>query len=392
MDLDVGEVRLHYAEHGSGMPLVALHGAGVDHHDVEVALEDIVPRGLRRIYPDLPAMGRTTAAGLNSNDDVVTVLCAAIDRLAGGEAVLLLGHSYGAYLARAVATRRPDLVRGLALLCPVGESTGEVPAPSVARTDADAYADLDRGLREGFEGYFVVRTRANARRYRDHIAPATALVDQDALGRIFAGWPVTVGPFSKPALIVAARRDCVAGYADAAGLAESYPNSTFAVIDDAGHALMHEQPEVLRALVAEWVARAGVSTDATFGVHPIGYVESALTDPAAAPRQGRLGAPDAWLVIDPHVRTGIRDIAVGNELVVLTWLHLSRRDELSTVPGDDPTGPERGVFSTRSPARPNPIGLHEVTVRAVEHDRLLVGPLEAVDSTPVLDLKPVLRR
>jgi len=127
-----------------------------------------------------------------------------------------------------------------------------------------------------------------------------------------------------------------------------------------------------------------------FEVHPIGHVESALVDPADAPRQGYLGAPSAWLVVDEPMREGIRDVRVDDELLVLTWLHRSRRDELSTVPGDDPTGPERGVFSTRSPARPNPVGLHRVTVLTVADGRLEVSPLEAVDGTPLVDLKPVI--
>src|SRR4051794_31505337 len=129
---------------------------------------------------------------------------------------------------------------------------------------------------------------------------------------------------------------------------------------------------------------------ATYEVHPIGHVESTLTDLSAAPRQGHLGAPEAWLVIDPSLREGIRDVTVGDELLVLTWLHRSARDELTTVPGDDPTGPERGVFSTRSPARPNPVGLHRVTVLAVEDLRIRVHPLEAVHGTPLVDLKPVI--
>jgi tRNA-Thr(GGU) m(6)t(6)A37 methyltransferase TsaA len=131
--------------------------------------------------------------------------------------------------------------------------------------------------------------------------------------------------------------------------------------------------------------------DATFEVRPIGHVESTLTEIADAPNQGDHGAPDAWLVIHPEVRAGVRDVAVGAELLVLTWLHRSRRDELATVPGDDPTGPERGVFSTRSPARPNPVGLHRVSVVAVEDGRLRVRPLEAVDGTPLVDIKPVIR-
>jgi len=128
-----------------------------------------------------------------------------------------------------------------------------------------------------------------------------------------------------------------------------------------------------------------------FDVRPIGHVESTLTALADAPNQGDRGAPDAWLVIDPQVREGVRDIAVGDELLVLTWLHRSRRDELTTVPGDDPGGRERGVFSTRSPRRPNPVGLHRVTVLETGEGRLHVQPLEAVDGTPLVDLKPVIR-
>ena len=136
---------------------------------------------------------------------------------------------------------------------------------------------------------------------------------------------------------------------------------------------------------------AGDSSSDTYQVRPIGWVESTLVDPADAPNQGYHGAPAAWLVIDPEVREGIRDIQVGSELVVLTWLHQARRDELATQPGDDPTGPGRGVFSTRSPARPNPVGLHRVTVVAIDNGRLRVHPLEAIDGTPLVDIKPVIR-
>ena len=96
-------------------------------------------------------------------------------------------------------------------------------------------------------------------------------------------------------------------------------------------------------------------------------------------------------MINPEVREGIRDLQVGSDILVLTWLHQARRDELATQPGDDPTGPERGVFSTRSPARPNPVGLHRVTVVAIEDGRLRVQPLEAINGTPLVDIKPVIR-
>jgi tRNA-Thr(GGU) m(6)t(6)A37 methyltransferase TsaA len=127
-----------------------------------------------------------------------------------------------------------------------------------------------------------------------------------------------------------------------------------------------------------------------FEVVPIGWVESPLTERAQAPRQGDEGAPDAWLVFEPRVAEGIRDIVPGTEIIVLTWLDRADRGVLVTRPRDDPARPATGVFSTRSPDRPNPIGLHRVQVLATEGLRILVRPLEALDKTPVIDLKPVL--
>jgi tRNA-Thr(GGU) m(6)t(6)A37 methyltransferase TsaA len=123
---------------------------------------------------------------------------------------------------------------------------------------------------------------------------------------------------------------------------------------------------------------------------PIGRVESPLTDPAAAPKQGDEGAPDAWLVLDPGVVEGLDGIETGDEIVVLTWLDRARRDVLSVRPRGDLSRPPQGVFSTRSPDRPNPIGLHRVEVAEIEANRLRVHGLEALDGTPILDLKPVL--
>jgi len=120
-----------------------------------------------------------------------------------------------------------------------------------------AYDGLSPEQRTNFDEYFVVRTAANARRFRDHTWPGITLVDEDALGRIFAGWTVAVGSdtVSVPTLIVAGRQDPVVGYADATRLSEQYPRATLAVIDEAGHALMHERPELLTALVGDWLAR-----------------------------------------------------------------------------------------------------------------------------------------
>jgi len=127
-----------------------------------------------------------------------------------------------------------------------------------------------------------------------------------------------------------------------------------------------------------------------YEIRPIGYVESSLVDRATAPKQGSEGAPQAWLVFDPGVAEGIRDLAAGADVFVLTWLHQAQRDVLAVHPRDDERNPETGVFSTRSQDRPNPIGLHRVRIVAIEGLRVLVDDLEAVDGTPVVDVKPVL--
>jgi tRNA-Thr(GGU) m(6)t(6)A37 methyltransferase TsaA len=123
----------------------------------------------------------------------------------------------------------------------------------------------------------------------------------------------------------------------------------------------------------------------------IGRVESPLTDVATAPKQGDEGAPEAWLVFEPAVAEGLRVLRPGDRVIVLTWLDRARRDVLRVHPRDDPSNPETGVFGTRSADRPNPIGLHPVEILAVEGLRLHVRGLEAVDGTPVVDVKPVLR-
>lgn len=129
----------------------------------------------------------------------------------------------------------------------------------------------------------------------------------------------------------------------------------------------------------------------TFRFKPIGHVESPLTDRASAPKQGREGSPLAWLVFDKSMREALRDLHVGEDVIVLTWLDRANRDVLRVHPRGDRTRPELGVFSTRSPDRPNPIGLHRVKIISIEDVlRIQVKDLEALHMTPILDLKPVL--
>jgi tRNA-Thr(GGU) m(6)t(6)A37 methyltransferase TsaA len=135
-----------------------------------------------------------------------------------------------------------------------------------------------------------------------------------------------------------------------------------------------------------------VVIDRPIELMPVAVVESPLTDRADAPKQGDEGGPDAWLVFEPGVLDGLDGLRPGDEVIVLTWLHRGRRDVLRVHPRDDRSVPERGVFTTRSQDRPNPIGLHQVRVLAVDGARVQVSDLEAFDGTPVVDVKPVLRR
>ena len=125
-------------------------------------------------------------------------------------------------------------------------------------------------------------------------------------------------------------------------------------------------------------------------LRPVGVIRSTLRSREHAPVQGPEGAPDAWIDVEESAAEGLRGVQPGDELVVVTWLHRSRRDVLLVQPGSEPGREPTGVFATRSPDRPNPLGLHPVTVRQVRGHRLRVGPIEAIDGTPVVDIKPVL--
>jgi tRNA-Thr(GGU) m(6)t(6)A37 methyltransferase TsaA len=128
----------------------------------------------------------------------------------------------------------------------------------------------------------------------------------------------------------------------------------------------------------------------SYMIEPIGVIHSELTSCEAAPHQGNEGAPDAWLEVNATVAEGLEGISAGNEIILITWFHKAQRNILKVHPRGDKNMPLKGVFATRSPDRPNPIGLHRVTVLEATGNRLRVGPIEAIDGTPVIDIKPIL--
>ena len=132
--------------------------------------------------------------------------------------------------------------------------------------------------------------------------------------------------------------------------------------------------------------------ESDYVLYPIGFLQSSLKELQEAPMQGDEGAPDAWLEVNTSVAEGLETLVVGDEIIVITWLHKAQRDVLKVYPRGDETKPLAGVFATRSPDRPNPLGLHRVKILEIAGERLKVGPIEAIDGTPVVDIKPVLPR
>ena len=236
MELRVGQVAVHYVEHGAGRPVLILHGSGVDHREAEACFEPLLAgvAGLRRIYPDLPGMGRTIAPEtLRSADDVLGTLLDFADEVSGGTAHLLIGHSAGAYYAQAMAARRPAKVAGLALVCPLLPEVRDVPAHRVVAGSGEIGDDA-------FRGYFVIQTPPMLERYERYVAPAAALVDQAALDRIGERWaltPADTPAYAGPTVVVAGRLDSTVGYAAATDLVGHYPHASLAVVDDTGHPL-----------------------------------------------------------------------------------------------------------------------------------------------------------
>jgi pimeloyl-ACP methyl ester carboxylesterase len=268
VDSMVNGIPVHYAQHGTGTPVLAMHGGEVDHREITGALEPVFAErpGYRRIYPDLPGMGRTPAPEtIDSTDAVLDTLLGLVDDVIGEEAFLVVGHSYGGYLARAITNRRPGQVAGLALICSLaGEQVrgDERPEHVVlhAADDLDLDGTLEPAMAAEFRNYLVVQTPETLRRFQETVAPGVALADQAALERIFARWQLRTAPeqapaYTNPTLILAGRQDATVGYAGSWRLLEHYPRATFAVLDRAGHGLPHEQVGLVTALMAEWLDR-----------------------------------------------------------------------------------------------------------------------------------------
>jgi pimeloyl-ACP methyl ester carboxylesterase len=265
-------VALNFAERGDGIPLLALHGWTPDHRLMLGSIERaFVERpGYRRLYPDLPAMGRSTAPpSIASSDDVLDAVHDFVEDVIGDSPFLLIGESYGGYLARALARARAGQVLGLALICPIGTAVEHaerrVPGRQVLRPDPALLGGLDQRMAREFDDISVVQSAETFERFRDEILTGLDAADIEAMARIRQRWILTDDPeggppFSRPTLILTGRQDDVVGYLDQFALMPHYPRATFAVLDVAGHNLQIEQPTLFSALINEWLDRVAAES------------------------------------------------------------------------------------------------------------------------------------
>ena len=263
---DIGGRPVEIREIGEGTPVLFLHGFGPDHRSLLWSLGPVFERrtGYRRIHVDLPGFGTSPAArDIDSSDAMVDFVLELVDELVGSEPLLLVGESWGGYLARGVAARRPGQVRGIALIVTVVIAKHEdrdVPEQALLFEEPgilDGVGPIDAAA---FRAAAVVADRTSLDFVRSTILPAVAVIDEEASDRIAAQYAfrsdVDGGePFAGPSLIVSGRHDSVVGWRDSLRLLERFPRSTYAVLDAAGHNLEGERAGLLRELVDDWLDR-----------------------------------------------------------------------------------------------------------------------------------------
>lgn len=259
---------VYYETYGEGRPIVMLHGFSPDHRLLTGCMEPILRQraGWRRIYPDLPGMGQTPAsASIAGSDQMLDVVSEFIDAIIPNEHFLLVGESYGGYLARGVVCRKRDLVEGLLLICPLITADPKkrtLPRHITLLEDSALLSSLKPEEAEDFKSIAVVQTPQILERYRKEIYSGVKIADEAFLTRLQTEHyafsfdvDTLLGVFEKPSLILVGRQDSSVGYRDAWTILENYPRGAFAVIDRAGHNLQIEQEKLFNAHVNEWLDR-----------------------------------------------------------------------------------------------------------------------------------------
>lgn len=267
MKITVDGVEIYYEIQGEGIPLINIHGYYPDHNLMAGCLEPVFSQitGWKRIYFDLPGMGKSTTGNIKSSDDMLNTVIEFIEAVIPGENFALSGESYGGYLARGLVNKLAKKILGVLLICPVSEiehSKRDVPELVPLKVDKDLIGSLSNELREEFESISTVRDHYNLKRYMEDIIPAIKLANVDFLEDLRNNhYALSFNPdnleepFAKPSLFLTGRQDNSVGYNDLYKIIEKYPRATYAILDRAGHNLQIEQETVFNALVKEWIFR-----------------------------------------------------------------------------------------------------------------------------------------
>jgi len=263
----VDSLPVHYEERGRGTPILMLHGRDADHRQMQADMEPLFAErtGWRRIYPDLPGMGRTPGADrIAHQDQVLDVVTGFLDVVVPGQRFVVAGASYGGYLALGLLHHLGAMVDGLALIVPAVERDRErrrLPPRQVLVEDA-AFREALTPEESRVGDFFVVQSREALEAFRAYVGPGFEAADHAFLDRLFQSRAFSFdvreldAAFPAPTLILAGRQDSLVGYRDAWAILESFPRATFAVLDRAGHALGVEQRALFRSLTGEWLDRA----------------------------------------------------------------------------------------------------------------------------------------
>lgn len=268
MECETRHTKVHYEVIGEGKPILFLHGFGDEHGSMMAWMEPVFEgrEGWKRIYLDLPGHGLTHGSeSIAGADQMVEVVGEFLEKVVGDEPVALGGFSYGGFMARAVLKQRADDVRGLLLICPavnVGRSKYESPEKVALVRDTALFAKVSEEDVALMENRLVVQKEYTLERYKKEIQAPKKLLDIDFLtkyqpNRYSISFDVDElpEPFTKPVSIVTGRQDWIAGYREQYDLLQNFPRSTFSILDLAGHFLPIERPELLEALVADWLGR-----------------------------------------------------------------------------------------------------------------------------------------
>lgn len=412
-----GEAAVSWRREGKGPSLLLIPGFGGDRGCWgTLFIRKLVTRGVAPVVYDLRGLGSDLPDdGEPSLEQYASDAAAVLEAV--GPPCAVLGWSMGATVALLLAAGRPDLVRGLVLCCGTADHPALVrrfPGRFRVLLDGEASTDdvSDEVLRfavpPSWEGNRIMMgsLRRSSRSFfarweRGIRAQQRALREAPSLGS-------ALGSLKVPSLVIAGAQDRLVPVEEGEVLARSLPRSRLVVLPG-GHGLVYDYPEALASLVAGFLEELGGSEIPEGGItvsdegkgetdhfevqrgelRPVGIVRSELKARAECPKQGQEGAPAADVDIYPEYEDALEGIAAGSEVLLLTWLDRADRGTLKVHPRGDRSLPMRGVFSTRSPGRPNPIGLHRVTILERSGCRLRVHPLEALDGTSLLDIKPV---